>query len=176
MPIPRTSTRVLLFAMILIAIDLATVREIWGNSAYPIVYGVFGAALMTHLLAIVCYRSFSSGTISQPFLVGFVSAGALAVFTWFSFCVFSDESRLAFLVRFMNGVMRRMPGIAALARQSRFEQRDMLYVTALQIMILGGFSVLTAVPQLALALAGGWLARRFVSAAHASVPPEPQVV
>jgi hypothetical protein len=110
MALPQVSIRAILFAVILVAADCASLRLVIGSYApYGLVFGLLGILPMANVLAIACYRSLSRRTTRQPFFVGFALSGALAVLVWFNLCLGADEKRLAALNAWLAKTLEGMP-------------------------------------------------------------------
>ncbi len=153
MSLPKVSIRALLFGVFLIAVDCSVFRDIGRPaSGYPFLFGTLGVCLMSHILAITCYRRYFQRMIGQPFYVGFALSGALAIAVWISFSMFANETWLGPLSHARIFLSRYMPGAGS--------------------MVVALFCLSTALPQLLVALAGGYLGRYFARRFARSNPVE----
>jgi hypothetical protein len=175
MPIPQVSILSLSFGVLLIAGNCAALRMILGGYApHGLVVGVFSILPMSNILAVACYRSLTRRTSRGPFLLGFGLSGALAILVCFHFCMTADERWfLAFNSWFVSKFARinRLLGRVAYFVDC-FDNAFLknAYYAVLNLSLL--FS-LTALPQLLVALSGGWIARRYAARSRPTIPSLP---
>jgi hypothetical protein len=171
MSIPQFSIRSIIFAVFLVAANCALLTPISGYCPLGFLFGVVGVLPMANILAIACYRNLSRRTLGRPFFAGFALTGALLVVVWFNVCMTADENRLTAFNRWMNRTVLGISFLHDIAYSIDIAiLRDLFFL----IVYVSFFTLLTAVPQLLLALFGGWVARRFTAAPNATPPSVPQ--
>ena len=171
MSIARFSIRSVIFAVFLVAANLALLMPISGYCPLGYLFGVFGMLPMANILAIACYRKLSRRTAVRPFFTGFGLTAAFLVVLWFNLCMTADENQLTAFNRWMN---RTILDISFLHDVANLIDIRILRDLFSLIMYLSLFTLLTAVPQLLLALSGGWVARRLTAALNPTPPSVPQ--
>lgn len=171
MSMARFSIRSILFAVFLVAADCALLTPISGYCPLGYVFGVFGVLPMTNILAIACYRNLSRRTAGRPFFAGFTLTGLILVVAWFNVCMTADEYRLMKFNHWMNRAIRGISFLHDFANAIDIAiPRELIFL----IVYLSFFALLTAGPQLLLALFVGWVARRFTAALSPAPPRVPQ--
>ena len=167
MSIARFSIRTIIFAVFLVAANFALLKPISGYCPLGFLFGVLGMLPMANILAIACYRNLSRRTAGRPFFASFALTGSLLVVVWFNVCMTAAESRLIAFNTWMNRTIFGMSFLHDIAFSiDSAIPHDLFFL----IVYLSFFALLTAVPQLLLALFVGWVARRF-SAARNPTPP-----
>jgi hypothetical protein len=170
MSIARFSLRSVIFAVFLVAANCALLTPISGYCPLGFLFGVFGVLPMANILAIASYRNLSRRTAGRPFFAGFALTGALLVVVWFNVCMTAPEYRLFAFNTWMNQVLSDISFLHDIANSIDIAiAHDLVFLIA----YLSFFTLLTAVPQLLLALFIGWVARRFTAALN---PPPPSVL
>lgn len=146
MKVPRFSIALLMVIVALAALDLETIR------AMPVIRPptsellVLGALPMANVLAVDLLLS-QRRPASRPFLLGFAAFGVVALALYVALVAFSPETVATLYVR---------PLIEPISRTIGPIQPIIL------IAILGSVGVvMLGLPQLALALLGGFMFRRF---------------
>jgi hypothetical protein len=153
----QISLRSILFGILLVAADCAALRFALGDRTYGLVFGIFGILPMANILAIACYRSLSRRMAARPSFVGFVSSGAIAILLWFNWCLSAEERRLGAFGTWMNQTLRSIPFVYDISNYIDNQFARALYLGFVHLFFLAS---MTALPQLFLAVLGGWVARR----------------
>ena len=149
--------------MLLIAGDCAALRMSLGDSApYGLMVGMFTILPMSNILAIACYRSLAGRTSGRPFFLGFGLSGVLAMLACFNFCLMVEAKQLH-SINFQFAVIISNTDFFIQRYIVCFRNNDIrnLYYLILNISLL--FSM-TTMPQMFVALSGGWIARRYAKA------------
>lgn len=151
---PRLSVRSILFGVLLIAVNLAAVRAIVEGASFGLTFGLFSTLPMANLLAMCCYRKFTSETVGPSF-ASFAVLGILSILGWLNFWLTTDArwwmsslKRVESQIDVVLPMVTRDPGIS-IATYS---------ILIVLFHLLAGF-----LPQLLIALSGGWLARRYAA-------------
>jgi hypothetical protein len=156
--IPRVSMRASLFVVFLIAANCAASRLVFGGHARQgLVFGLFGIWPMANVLAVACYRGLSSGRVGRPFFLGFGLCGALAIIGWLNFCLLADEAVFLGFSIWMAQTLEGLPFVLAFVAWCPYPAVAMALGAVLTVAFC---CLLTAVPQMLLALCGGWVAER----------------
>jgi hypothetical protein len=167
MPLPRMSIRGVLFGAFLIAGDCATLRLLGGYARIGLVFGVLSVLPMANVLAVACYRSLARRASGEPFFVGFGVSGALLILVWFNLCLTADEKQLTAINAWFASILENIEVLADIGSSIENQTAKMCYYAVVNIF---AFALLTAVPQLLVALSCGWLARRYAGKSRFAIP------
>jgi hypothetical protein len=167
----RFSIRSILFAVFLIAADCALLKPIGGYCPLGFVFGVSGMLPMANILAIACYRNVSRGTAGRPYFAGFALTGAILIVVWFHVCMEAPDNRL---LAFNTWINRTIFGISFLHDVAISIDNVIPHDLFFFIVYVSFFTLMTAVPQLLIALIAGWVARRFAAALNSTPSSVPQ--
>lgn len=167
MPLPRMSIRGILFGACLIAGDCATLRLLGGYPQIGLVFGVLSVLPMANVLAVACYRRLARCASGEPFFVGFGLSGALLILVWFNLSLTADEQQLTALNAWFAAILESIDVLADIGSSIENQAVKMCYYGVVNI---SAFCLLTAVPQLLVALSCGWLARRYAGKSSFAIP------
>jgi hypothetical protein len=166
MSLPRFSIRAMIFAVFLVAADLAALGLIGPYALDGLRFGLLSILPMSNILAVASYRASTRRTPGRAFLIGFVLAGALAVLIWFHLFLMADERRLVAMLNWYA---------ETLVDNVRYyiTTNKIFYVIVCLIISLILFVSLSVLPQMVVALSGGWIARRYAARSRSSVASLP---
>jgi hypothetical protein len=157
----RASIAGMMAAVAAVAVNAAVMRLVYaaGSSRFAFIYacGVLPMASLLILVAVVSIPSLLRGGWLSPFLVGFEAVGWSVVFAFISwYCV--DEMGIFDCTQAIATFVGGEPGISALFLDG---PPDLEPPNRIEAAIEFGFSTgLYSLPQLVLAMLGGWLARK----------------
>ncbi len=151
------SIRGLLFGAFVVAIDGALFLPLMSGGTLRVVLGMMGALPMVNILLIVCYRNLCRGTVKRPFFLGFAALGAIAVVVWFHGCLSADEDWLQSFNRWFARTLEGAPYVEEIGATIDNDSMVLkgIYYSFVNLTFLWSFTFL---PQLVIAIAGGWLA------------------
>jgi hypothetical protein len=149
---PRVSIAGMLAALIVIALNLAVMRSVDPNSLYSLHHflfacGIFPMASLLILLAVIWAPAPLRGQRIPAFLIGFEVFGAAAVFAFLAYYSLATSEVLAFTSVFGD-----------LIRPVVVPYLDAAPAWTGMVVELVCTTLLFSLPQLLLALLGGWLA------------------
>ena len=144
----------LMAVVVAVANNLAVMRSYDTNSPYSLPHflfacGILPMASLLILLALMSTVDVQRGRLLAPFLVGFEVAGWAAVFAFLTYYSIATASAL-----------RTMETLAAWIRPLLVTHLQTSPIWLPMILEFGFAKLLFTLPQLLLALLGGWLARR----------------
>ena len=165
MKLPRFSIAALCFATVLIAVDVAVLRwAIIGRESGATVRGVL---FMMNVLGFAVYQLVKVRGRGCPILIGFVATGSLVTLIYFDFCQLFWETA----IRTQQWTLKPISSIVEV------DHLDYMYFPCLgpgrldttrsvvySIMMTPIVTGIIALPQLLLALSGGFVARRLSAA------------
>jgi hypothetical protein len=160
MKLPRFSLRTLVFAVVIFAADCAVLRIIGylSGADTQMVLALFGVLPMANAIAIGLYRLAMRADSRRPFLIGFVFAGAVGAGAWVRFCLTMDDPSILNLLELLEKVAAHSPiSPGSLSRSSSSGESVGFFVSFVSALV-----VLSASPQFAFGLFGGWLSGRIV--------------
>jgi hypothetical protein len=164
------SIRAMLFGVLFIAGNCAALRlVIRGYPPLGLVFGVFFIVPMSNILAVACYRSLTRRTSARPFFVGFELSGALAILVCFNFCLTADEKRLMAMNAWLSSTLETI----YLFENTNLNFGNLFINMLCYSIIFSVFVSLTALPQMLVALTGGWIARRYAAISNPTIPSVP---
>jgi hypothetical protein len=150
---PRFSISTTMVLVIGLAIDFALIRQTLVNDG-PLAQAIYRVFFMANVLAYGIYRLIASGGKCGPFLKGFVACGLLSVLAHLG-CEWMFPATMAGFYEI------------ALNPLGKLYDKHMppSYPQSLELLlwpfIMFSISAIIALPQLLLALIGGWLSSRF---------------
>ena len=117
---------------------------------------------MSNILAVVCYRRLTRKPRVGPFFIGFVFSGAMAILVWFNFWLMADEGWLAStLLRISLDLVRNL---------EYYTSNNSIIIAVHHVVFNLAFILSGTLPQMMVAIAGGWIARRYVAKTSTTSP------
>jgi hypothetical protein len=154
MSLLRLSIRAMFFGVLLVAGNCAAWRLLLGYPPAALALGIFSVMPMSNILAVAVYRASTRRSLGQPFLIGFVLAGALAVLIWFHLSLMAEERQLTAMLNWYSKILVDNVRYYVTTNQK-------LYITICLIISVLLFASLSVLPQMLVAMSGGWIARRY---------------
>ncbi len=172
---PRFTIRTLVFATALVALDFALSKAVLERRVV-VSFWALSSFSTINILAIIGYRNLTRGSARRPFFLGFATFGAISLAIWLNCCARFDEVGLGTLNDewdpfLLTSVSRFFRGLFIDYGFTRLYQ-GIGYVAC----VLAYVFTVTAIPHLAIAVAGGWLAvglARALRRRQASARPVP---
>jgi hypothetical protein len=165
MRLPRFSIAALYFTTAIIAIDLTLLR--WAIIERESVVTGRGLLFMINALGFGLYQLAKVRGKGCPFMIGFVATGLLVALIYFDYCQLFYNAA----IRTQQWMLRPISAIAEVnhldfmyfpwSGTGRLTTSRRLFCSLVMTPVVTG---IIALPQLLLALAGGFLARRLTSA------------
>jgi hypothetical protein len=170
----RFSILTLVFAVALIAIDIALVQELFIRSRL-IMVSVRHGLLMVNVLAIAAYRIWAGRVTYRPFLSGFVAVGlATALVCQACCCILAPDAMYEYQARLAFPVALAINGF--LPRFSSAQNGHLYFKIFFYAATIPAIAVVVGLPQLLVALVGGlisWSLHRWISPYVAKQRPRP---
>lgn len=155
MSLPRLSIRSILFAILLLAVDFAALRAMVAGSAFGLTFGILSILPMVDVLAVACYRrlTLTANKPVRPSFAGFGLMGSMAVLLWLNYWLMADGGQwMSMLKRFETQADR------VILFYSRNKGVNIIFYLTMTVVfhLATGF-----LPQLTIALTGGWITRQY---------------
>ncbi len=153
---PRFTIRTLVFATALVGVDCALLISGARTGPFGPSFWILTSFSMLNILAVVCYRNLTRGAPLKPFFLGFAAFGALSLLLWLNWCLRADYQTIKTFAQRTDQTQH----IAYLGEISkRITNGTPFYIIISYVLLIFIHELaITALPHLAIALAGGWLA------------------
>jgi hypothetical protein len=140
----------MLFGVLLVAGNCAVLRGPYTSGLF---LGTFSVLPMSNILAVACYRKLSCKSPVSPFFIGFGLSGAMAILIWFNFWLMVDEG-------WYTPALRRF-GLGLDHGINSYTKRFSVNVIIFWLFSIFGFLLSGMLPQMMVAMTGGWIVRRY---------------